>query len=122
MFLLSLFRHLLKPFMKLQRLLEGDKYVTISFVIPLIQDVRCTVIACINSVRPDVNGVFVSPLHEEMYNIAVVLLQDFNKRWGDGTRICQETLAPETSRKPLSVSRCWRQLWTRARQRFTACR
>lgn len=69
---LKLINDLLKPFMHIQRILEGEKYVTGSLVLLLISIAR-------NNLKKMV--ALNSPLLGDQ---AAALLSDFNSRWGDG--------------------------------------
>ena len=65
---------LLKPFMVAQKFLEGEKYVTISFVLVIISRIRQNLTA----VTTDLNCSL------QQKNLANGLLADFNKRWRSG--------------------------------------
>ncbi len=65
---------LLKPFMQAQKLLEGEKYVTISLVFVMITQTRLNLIDATQDVT----------LSQQIRHLAAALLEDFNKRWGSG--------------------------------------
>jgi hypothetical protein len=66
----------LKPFMLVQRLLEGEHYVTISLVPYVIWKIRKDLKA---ASRPGAHC-------DHVVNLSQALLQDFNVRWGLGTK------------------------------------
>jgi hypothetical protein len=66
----------LKPFMKAQRMLEGEKYVTSSWVLETIQMLR--------EGLESANTAFPSNKYEQVaHNLGKVLLKDLNCRWGE---------------------------------------
>jgi hypothetical protein len=68
----------LKPFMKAQKMLEGEKYVTSSWVLGTIQTLR----AGLESAKT----AFPSNKYEQVaHNLAKVLLKDLNCRWGESS-------------------------------------
>ena len=65
---------LLKPFMLAQKLLEGEKYVTISLVPPIVDKIRSNLDSA--AFNPE------NSLH--IRNLSKTMLDDFNTRWGSG--------------------------------------
>lgn len=65
----------IKPFMLVQLLLEGEKYVTISFIPYLISEIRIG----LNDVLSN-NGA-----HPQVVDLVSQMLTNFNDRWGDGS-------------------------------------
>jgi hypothetical protein len=68
-------KRILEPFMIAQRILEGEKYVTISLVLIIITTIRENLRAELE--KPD-NSAHVKQL-------CLLLLSDFNKHWGTGS-------------------------------------
>ena len=64
---------LLKPFMEMQKVLEGEQYVTISFM-PY----------CIHTLRQSLDDTITANAHAGTVHLAKVMLTDFNRRWGTG--------------------------------------
>lgn len=65
---------LLEPFMVAQRVLEGEKYVTISLVLVIIMKIREKLVAAIASVNST----------DHVKTLATTLLNNFNVHWGSG--------------------------------------
>jgi len=64
----------LEPFMVAQRILEGEKYVTISLVLIIITTIRSRLM-----------NVIEKAFSQHQFELATALLEDFNIRWGSGT-------------------------------------
>jgi zinc finger BED domain-containing protein 1 (E3 SUMO-protein ligase ZBED1) len=72
--IVELVRNVLKPFMIAQKLLEDEKYITISFVPGIIYSVR----QGLKAVENDENN------HESIKVMSRKMLVDFCRRWGSG--------------------------------------
>ena len=71
-------KEVLKPFMKAQKMLEGEKYVTSSWVLETIQMLR--------EGLESATTAFPSNKYDKVaHNLAKVLLKDLNCRWGESS-------------------------------------
>lgn len=91
--IVTLIIKLLQPFMQAQKMLEGEKYVTISLVPTLIISLRNQLIAIIDDVANEGGHI---------QAVALRMLEDFNKRWGEGAHgtIFQEHTTEGERRRP----------------------
>jgi len=71
----QLLHDLLEPFMHIQKVLEGEQYVTISILLSLVSMSRQNLIHAVN------NG------PQSFRALCQEMLFDFNLRWGDGTQV-----------------------------------
>ena len=65
---------LLEPFMIAQKCLEGEKYVTISFVLVIITQIRINLKELINNESSS----------EHVLDLSTAMLENFNSHWGSG--------------------------------------
>jgi hypothetical protein len=79
---------LLEPFMIVQQLLEGEKYVTNSLVIPLVYDLRNKLQTVVNTYTTICASAESTTVAEKVLPTAVEMLKVFNEKFGDGTQIC----------------------------------
>jgi zinc finger BED domain-containing protein 1 (E3 SUMO-protein ligase ZBED1) len=70
----GLVRDVLKPFMLAQKVLEGEKYVTLSFVPGIVHGIRNGLVNIENN--PEIP--------ESVKSLSLKMLDDFVKRWGSG--------------------------------------
>lgn len=82
----------LESFMVFQRLLEGEKYVTVSLVVPAIQGLRFGLREGIDN--PQSDPPHRTPAHQLEAKALVIicalaLTDDFDRRWGDGTNLLE---------------------------------
>lgn len=81
----------LEPFM-VQRLLEREEYVTVSLVVPAIQGLRFGLREGIEKLQDDPR--YGTPAHQlEAIPLVIIcalaLIDDFERRWGDGTNLLE---------------------------------
>lgn len=86
---------LLEPFMEAQKVLEGEKYVTISMVPTIIMALRAGLISIIDNQN---NA-------EHIRTVAAMMFDDFNERWGHGEEgtIFIEHTTPGPRRRPKGI-------------------
>lgn len=88
---------LLEPFMVVQRLLEGEKYVTVSLVVPAIQGLRFGLRDGIAALQADPPHGTPGHRHEAIALViicALALMDDFDRRWGDGRNLLEYRAGP----------------------------
>jgi hypothetical protein len=85
---------LLEPFMMVQELLEGERYVTISLVIPLIFALREKLKDVVETYRDICESRPDDDVATRVLPTATKMLQVFNEKFGDGTRICSYDEGP----------------------------
>lgn len=78
----------LHPFAKAQEFLEGEQYVTVSRVIPIIASIRAGLLAILEVDRA--GAAAGHSVNQRRLQFVSDLVADFNNRWGDGTRICTQ--------------------------------
>jgi len=80
---------LLEPFMCVQMMLEGEKYVTNSLVVPLISDMRGGLQRTVQALR---DAIDTAPgdtgVEDAMLVAAQATLTAFIEKWGDGITVC----------------------------------
>ena len=84
----------LEPFMMVQELLEGEKYVTISLIIPLIYDLRNKLKRVVDLYTLICNGSDATGVALKVLPTATKMLEVFNEKFGDGSRICSYDEGP----------------------------
>lgn len=92
--MLALLKLALAPQHVLQKVFEGDSYVTGSLVIPLIADLRTSMVEAVEECNPTLSPVAEESIsvlqlsaREAIYPSLVAILEDINTRWGDGTSV-----------------------------------
>lgn len=79
---------LLEPFMSVQRVLEAEKHVTVSLVVPNIMGLRVGLQAAVEELRavpPEGTPAHRLEARSIVIPCADALVADFDRRWGDGT-------------------------------------
>ena len=90
----------LEPFMLVQKFLEGEKYVTNSLVIPLMGSLRTKLTALITKFQAKQdNEEISSSMEEKVLPTLKRMLEVFNTKFGDGTRICDYVEGPKRQPK-----------------------
>jgi len=93
----------LKPFMIVQKTLEGENYVTISLVPYLISEIRVKLKKAIENE----NGA----LSDHAVGLAIKMLENFNSHWGSGENGSiydeHETLGPRGRPKGFTIYQMW---------------
>jgi len=81
-----------------QRILEGEKYVTISIVLIIITTIRS---------RLMIRNVIGKAFSQHQFGLATALLEDFNIRWGSGIddSVFNEHLTLGTRNRPKGIPR-----------------
>lgn len=89
-------KRILEPFMIAQRLLEGEKYVTVSLILIIITTIR----KGLTFERDRVEN------SHHVKELSAILLQDFNKHWGSGLEgtIWQENLILGERNRPKGIT------------------
>ena len=83
---------LLEPFMEVQKMLEGDKYVTGSLCIPMIHDLREGLNdACEPEDLLPTNSVEERAAEATLRETAEAMRKMFNEKFGDGSKIVHYT-------------------------------
>jgi hypothetical protein len=95
--IVELVRNVLEPFMIAQKLLEGEKYITISFVPGIIYSIR----EGLKAVENDENN------HESVKVLSRKMLVDFCRRWesGDEMTVFSENETEGTQRTLKGLSK-----------------
>ena len=86
-------REILNPFMLAQVMLEGEKYVTGSLVIPMVESLRKGLLEAQTRVQELSAAVGDQKLDDgtdfDMGSILDAMVDDFETRWGDGTNLLE---------------------------------
>jgi hypothetical protein len=93
----------LKPLMLAMQTLEGQKYVTGSLVIPMVESIRKGLHATHDRLV-ELGGAISAQTFGDgqdfhMQGILEAMIEDFDRRWGDGARINKYTLGTNSTNK-----------------------
>jgi hypothetical protein len=86
-------KEVLRPFMMAQVMLEGEKYVTGSLVIPMVEELRVGLMAAQARVQELSAAVGQQVVEDgtdfDMGSILDAMVEDFQCRWGDGSNLLE---------------------------------
>ena len=80
-------REVLAPFKMVQKILEGEKTVLSSKLIPMIFDLRNELVGMVNKWKAKARAPGASKVDKAVYGVLITVHGDFKERWGDTGRL-----------------------------------